>query len=326
MFGLRAVPNLMLILAALILQIILIVIVPIWFLVWLAFYEPSSYIAFYAKALLIGVFIAFLFLTGRWDIAGIWLRYLWIGAFILTLALAQFRYRDVPVWPHLALRQAISLAITVATIAFFANALWALRNNTNYDGDPIELTFPLDDARWYVAHGGSEPAMNHHAAVQAQAYALDITGLNGVGIRAVGLLPKGLEAYAIFGRDVVAPCSGEVTSVENSLPDLTPPNSDRTNPAGNHVVVRCGDVAVVLAHLQQGTVLVHPGNEVAAGQNLAKVGNSGNTTEPHLHIHAIASGSADLSKVSEGIIATGEPIPMLFDGAFLTRNAWGNQR
>lgn len=114
-----------------------------------------------------------------------------------------------------------------------------------------------------------------------------------------------------------------MTSVENDLPDLTPPDRDRTNPAGNHVVVRCGNIAVVLVHLRQATVLVRSGSKVAAGQELAKVGNSGNATEPHLHIHAIASNSADLSKVSEGIIAAGEPVPMLFDGAFLTRHFWG---
>lgn len=213
----------------------------------------------------------------------------------------------------------------MAITAFFAAAIWTLRNNASYQSDPVDFTFPLEETDWYVAHGGSEPAMNHHhhADLRAQNYALDIVGLNGFGARAIGLLPTSLKAYAIFGRDVVAPCGGEVTSVESDLQDLIPPNTDRTNLAGNHVVIRCGEVGVVLAHLQQGSVSVRPGDEAVAGQRIAKVGNSGNTTEPHLHIHAIASDSADLSKISEPIIATGEPIPMLFDGAFLTRNDWG---
>lgn len=312
----------MVILAAYILQIIVLVFLPFCFLIWLAFCKLPNYLALYVKTLLIGTFITSIFLTGRWDIAGVGFRYLWIGAFVFAFAWAQFRCRAAPVLPDRALRPAISLTVTMAVTAFFAVGIWTLRDNGSYDGRPVEMTFPLSNAGWYVAHGGSHPVMNHHAGVKAQSYALDIVGLNGFGTRAAGLLPKNLEAYAVFGDDVVAPCSGNVTSVENDLPDLTPPDRDRANLAGNHVVIHCGDVAVVLAHLQQGTVLVGSGNDVAAGQQIAKVGNSGNTTEPHLHIHAVVSNSADLTSVSEGIIATGEPVPMLFDGVFLTRNAW----
>lgn len=182
------------ILAAFMLQVILLVVVPICYLVWFTSHEPPSYIAFYAKAVLIGVFTAFFFIAGRWDIVGIWFRYLWIGAFILAFALAQYRYRDNSVLPDLALRPAFSLAATIAMIVFFAGAIWSLRNNTIYSGDAVSLTFPLTNARWYVAHGGSEPAMNHHVAQQAQTYALDISGLNGLGTRAVRLLPNRLEA------------------------------------------------------------------------------------------------------------------------------------
>ncbi len=316
----------MFILAAFALQIVVLLVVPLWFVIWLAFYRSPNRIAFYAKSLLIAASLAFLFLIGRWDIVGIWCRYLWIGVYILAFAWALFRYRGMPLLPNLALRPIISLAVTVTLIVVFANAVWTLRNNASFEGDPADLAFPIGETRWYVAHGGSAPAMNHHhhADLRAQNYALDIVGLNSFGTRATGLLPTSLKAYAIFGRDVVAPCSGEVTSVENELPDLTPPNVDQASPAGNHVVIRCGDVAVLLAHLQQNTVSVDSGDEVAVGQRIAKVGNSGNTTEPHLHIHAIATEAADLSEIGKPIIATGKPIPMLFDGVFLTRNAWGD--
>ncbi|MEL6962242.1 MAG: M23 family metallopeptidase [Pseudomonadota bacterium] len=316
----------MIILAAFILQIVVLLVVPLWFAIWLAFYRSPSRIALYAKSLLIAVFLAFLFLIGRWDIVGIWFRYLWIGVYVLALGWALFRYHGTPILPEWAPRPIISLTVTMTLIVVFANAVWTLRNNASFEGDPVDLAFPIRETRWYAAHGGSAPAMNHHhhADLRAQNYALDIVGLNSFGTRAKGLLPTSLNAYAIFGRDVVAPCRGEVTSVENELMDLTPPNVDQANPAGNHVVIRCGDVAVLLAHLQQDTVSVNSGDEVGVGQRIAKVGNSGNTTEPHLHIHAIATEAADLSNIGEPIIATGKPIPMLFDGVFLTRNAWGD--
>ena len=52
--------------------------------------------------------------------------------------------------------------------------------------------------------------------------------------------------------------------------------------AGNHVIIFCDGHSVHLAHMQAGTLAVDVGDEVVAGQFLGKVGNSGNTTQPHL--------------------------------------------
>jgi hypothetical protein len=110
----------------------------------------------------------------------------------------------------------------------------------------------------------------------------------------------------------------------DGLPDLPVPERDREHMAGNHVIVSCDlsarpagegapEVWVVLGHLRQGSVRVSPGDVVAVGDPLGRVGNSGNTDEPHLHIHAQTPGTtaAPLS---------GEPLPMLIDGAWLARN------
>jgi murein DD-endopeptidase MepM/ murein hydrolase activator NlpD len=82
---------------------------------------------------------------------------------------------------------------------------------------------------------------------------------------------------------------------------------------GNYVVVRCQDVTVLLAHLMKGSVEVEPGREVKKGQPLGRVGNSGNTTEPHLHIHAARLGPRES-------ILSGEGLPIRFEGRFLVRN------
>jgi murein DD-endopeptidase MepM/ murein hydrolase activator NlpD len=81
---------------------------------------------------------------------------------------------------------------------------------------------------------------------------------------------------------------------------------DEKNVAGNHVVVRCGDADVWLAHLRRGTVAVRSGASVTRGALLGRAGNSGNTTEPHLHVHAERGGRA---------------VPVRFDGRWLVRNA-----
>ncbi len=70
---------------------------------------------------------------------------------------------------------------------------------------------------------------------------------------------------------------------------------------------------VVLAHLMKGSISVVEGDYVRAGAPLGRVGNSGNTTEPHLHIHAVRGSTPDSILVSEGV-------PILFGGRFPVRN------
>ncbi len=136
---------------------------------------------------------------------------------------------------------------------------------------------------------------------------MDISRINSFGYRATGLAPEELDQYLIFGTTVVSPCTGDVIGTQNDLPDLIPPRSDPENPRGNHVIIDCGEVHVELAHLQHGSVQVTVGAPVSAGDPLGKVGNSGNTTEPHLHVHAVDP-------------ETNEGVPMSFNGQIPARN------
>ncbi len=135
----------------------------------------------------------------------------------------------------------------------------------------------------------------------------------------MGAVPRGPARYAAFGAVVTSPCAGEVLTAQDGREDFRPPASDPEKPAGNHVVVRCAEtgdgpaVDVLLAHLRQGSVAFEEGDEVSDGQWLGNVGNSGNTTEPHLHVHAVRSGS--------GSVLEGEGVPIRFDGRFLVRNS-----
>jgi hypothetical protein len=152
-----------------------------------------------------------------------------------------------------------------------------------------------------IGQGGANPLLNHHFSHRSQRHAADITAVNAAGFRASGLLPDDLKSYVIFDAVVVSPCDGVVVSAENDLPDLTPPNADPVNPVGNHLTIACDGIEIELAHLRKGGVTVGKGDAVAARQRVARVGNSGNTTEPHLHIHAVEPSS-------------GEGVPMTFNG------------
>src|SRR5690606_26350449 len=108
-----------------------------------------------------------------------------------------------------------------------------------------------------------------------------------------------------------SPCRGTVVSAVDGLADLIPPEADPSQPAGNHVVIACNGVQVTLAHLQNGSVTVSPGSTVSVGEPVGRVGNSGNTSEPHLHVHAVRV-------LEDGSV--GDGVPVLVDGVFAVRN------
>lgn len=92
--------------------------------------------------------------------------------------------------------------------------------------------------------------------------------------------------YLCFGADVLAPVAGTVWSCEANLADNEPGEVDVSQRWGNYVLLRSHDgYYVLLAHLQQNSVVVRPGQSVQLGEPLARCGNSGRSPQPHLHLH-----------------------------------------
>jgi hypothetical protein len=249
-------------------------------------------------------------------------RYAVWGWYAAALVISGLQARARPLWTELGRWGWVSAGAAAVLFIAAVVAVGQAGRGRRVPGDPVDLTFPLSGGRFHVAHGGSRPIVNGHMKVAApelrawrgQMWALDVVALYPAGNRAQGLFPENLSAYAIFGQPVYAPCDGEVVEVENELPDLTPPESDSENKAGNYVLLRREDgVAVLLAHLRQGSVVVAPGQRVEEGALLGEVGNSGNTTEPHLHVNAQRG-------VGEETVLDAEPLPATFNGRWLVRN------
>ena len=158
-----------------------------------------------------------------------------------------------------------------------------------------------------------DASMPRFHADRGQSYGVDVVKLDEWGFRANGLQPREPTAYDIYGTSVYAPCDGVVLIALDGLPDMQVPQVDREHMAGNHVLLRCKDADVLLGHLKPGSVAVAAGNAVTVRDRIGHVGNTGNTGEPHLHIHAQHRGT-----LSEPL--SGEPLPMRFDGRFLLRN------
>ncbi len=267
-----------------------------------------------------GFFVTYFVLVGRWDWISYYFRVVLLVAF-LCAAYVSFRRifggDKVPWWrsPGSLGGWASLVANAFVAVLFAFFCVLAVQALSPVEEQPVALAFPLEGRGFYVQHGGASPILNYHNVDQAQRFALDVDKLNLAGTRATGLYPVEPERYAIFGNEIQAPCAGEVIEAEDGNPDSRGANTDRQNPEGNHVVLRCeaGEVDVILAHMQDGSVAVERGATVEEGEALGRVGNSGNTSEPHLHVHAVRTGS--------GTMLEGEGVPILFDGRFLVRNS-----
>ena len=112
-------------------------------------------------------------------------------------------------------------------------------------------------------------------------------------------------SYHAYGQDALAVGNGIVVAVKDGIPENIPGATSRAVPitletvGGNHVILDLGGGRYAFyAHLQPGSVRVKSGDRVRRGQVLGLVGNSGNSTEPHLHFH-LSDGNSPLG--SEGI-------------------------
>lgn len=253
------------------------------------------------------MFILWIFFAGSWDWVGYYFRYVWIGLFILVLFPSWKKARILPFRVSPKKGIFFSRALNIVLILVFGMYNVFVFSSFSTDDQAMELSFPLKEGTYYIGHGGNHPQMNYHNAYLDQQYALDIVKLNNFGTRASGIYPEDLEKYAIYGDTLFSPCHGEVLEAVGDLPDQIPPATDRDNITGNYVALQCEneEATLYMAHMKENSVLVKEGDTVQAGEEIGAVGNSGNTTEPHLHIHAEIDG---------------EGIPILFDGKFLVRN------
>lgn len=165
--------------------------------------------------------------------------------------------------------------------------------------------------QWYVFWGGRTLAQNYHAANANQRFAYDfLQRVDGASHRGDG---DQLSDYYCWDESILAPADGRVIEVVENLPDQAIGTRNTEAPAGNHVLLDLGhDEYAVLAHLQQSSVQVEAGQQVQAGDVLGLCGNSGNTSEPHLHFHlqdsAVALQGDGLPAFFNHYIADGKPV------------------
>ncbi|MFL0353133.1 M23 family metallopeptidase [Xanthomarina sp. GH4-25] len=136
---------------------------------------------------------------------------------------------------------------------------------------------------WMVFWGGTNKEQNYHVAYENQQFAYDILMVkDGVSFNGD---PKNNESYYVFGKDIIAPCDAKVVKVITGVSDNIPGELNPEQLTGNTIILETSNKEYLLfAHLKENSITVREGQFIRQGGLLGKCGNSGNTTEPHLHL------------------------------------------
>lgn len=172
----------------------------------------------------------------------------------------------------------------------------------------VELAYPFQ-GRWRTQNSPANAVPSHGTTLLATSFAIDFVPVDDSGRTAPFTLtsllrPEPAERFPGFGRAVLAPVAGVVVAAYDAeedhlafrgLPSVGYALTQRRRMtsgwvalAGNHVVIETtGGAVVAVCHLQKGSVGVRRGQRVAAGETVGRCGNSGNSTEPHVHLQAM---------------------------------------
>lgn len=170
---------------------------------------------------------------------------------------------------------------------------------------------PLRGGPWLAANGPLNSSGHRRALISingtpniAQRFAIDYVKLDDRNSTHQGDSLNNASYFA-EGNDALAVVAGRVVAIKDGIPENVPGINSRAVPitletvGGNHVILDIGGGHYAFyAHFKPGSLRVKIGDQVKRGQVLGLVGNSGNSTEPHLHFH-ISDGNSPLG--SEGI-------------------------
>jgi hypothetical protein len=273
-----------------------------------------------ALALAGAAWMVLLWQVNWWGFTAWWLRWFWLAALAAAIAI---RVAPAAVPPAGA-----AGPVAWVALGLLAAALWLLVpaiRGRHHRGPALDLAFPLAGGRFLVADGGDGARsflLNYHFAHKqhraigvngSMRYAMDVVEVGRLWGEAFGFLPRKNYLYLIWEKPLYAPCDGKVVHVVNNVEDNVSFGYHRPDGLGNHVVLEAaGGTYVVLGHLRCGSAAVAEGETVRAGQALGRVGNSGWTERPHLHLQAMRSAAGDWWH--------GQPLPMRFRRRFLVRN------
>ncbi|AMS42885.1 hypothetical protein [Aminobacter aminovorans] len=253
------------------------------------------------------VLVTLVVIVARWDIAGMWSRIALVGLFATVAAVSAWRHLRKPWLPADGSPISSRHIPALASVVVFGAALAYVMIGVFDQHDPRDFTFPLEGGHFVVAHGGTIGVLNHHSDHAAQRHALDFTAVNALGFPGIGAAAGRSRALCRLRQDGGQPvrrhdpCRGG----RAARPCTTGgrPRQCRRQPCRG-VLRRSQCRACPSA---QGQRCGRGRRQGRGGAPIGQVGNSGNSTEPHLHIHAVD-------------VASGTGVQMSFDDTIPVRN------
>ena len=165
-------------------------------------------------------------------------------------------------------------------------AITPFKNDTapKFKRNLSKLILPFKE-EWTVLWGGDTKELNFHVIDETQKNAFDMVIQNEKGHSYKTTGQTNTDYYA-FGKELIAPCDGEVVLVVDGVKDNNIGEMDDTFPSGNTVIIKtANNEYLFFAHFKQYSIQVKQGDTIKQGQLLGLCGNSGYSTEPHLHFH-----------------------------------------
>jgi hypothetical protein len=175
--------------------------------------------------------------------------------------------------------------------------------------DPIVIHSPLRGKNWLAANGPSNTSAHRRAMLPVngqphigQRYAIDWIQLGDDGASYTGDKSKN-SSYHAWDQEIHAVADGKIVEVKDGIPENVPNSGKIAVPitydtlAGNHIIQLLSEGHyAAYAHLRPGTLKVKAGDTVHAGDVLAHLGNTGNSSEPHLHFQVCDAPSFPASE------------------------------
>lgn len=153
-----------------------------------------------------------------------------------------------------------------------------------FERNLTEMTLPFK-GEWFTYWGGDNKRQNYHVAHKPQQGAFDFLVIDDKNKSYIRSGTRNEDYYA-FGKPIYAVCDAVVYNVITGVEDNRPTQMNPTMPLGNSVVLKTANEEYIFyAHFQKESIRVKKGDVVKKGQYLGDCGNSGNSSEPHLHLH-----------------------------------------
>ncbi|WP_430972835.1 peptidoglycan DD-metalloendopeptidase family protein [Sunxiuqinia rutila] len=283
-------------------------------IVLLLLFGKQSNRAYLLHVLSSAVFMYLVYVYIPWTTYGsAYLKYVYLVFYLLALGLSlRYTKRVVrnmaPGWVKMGgyFFKAMLLGLLIIPLLYID-----LSTRLEKPSKEIDLHFPFKNGNYAIVGGGNNVLLNYHIELEQAYYhrAFDFVKLGKFGNTGLSLLqPDALNADSyIFGDSIFSPCSGIITTVVNDQPDHEPGKlEDFADDRANVVAIKNQDNYIILAHFKQHTIVVDTLDLVEMGDFIGLVGNSGESSSPHLHIHVRDE--------------TNRPVEILFNGNKYIKN------